>query len=188
MAKYRGMSANDGLLVIDRAQHGDVPAIHRIYAHYVETSLATFEIQAPSQLEMFTRWATVCQAGYPYLVARRGSRVLGYAYCSAYRLRPAYQRTVENSVYIAHDCVRQGAGKALLMALVQRCASAGFRQMVAVIGDSANDSSIALHTSVGFEPVGTLKNVGHKFQRWVDTVLMQLALNPQNASNLGDKT
>ncbi|MDR0440905.1 MAG: GNAT family N-acetyltransferase [Candidatus Accumulibacter sp.] len=161
---------------IEPARSEDIGDIQAIYAHYVGNSLATFEIEAPAVSQMLSRWADTVRAGYPYLAARRDGRVIGYAYAGAYRARPAYCYTVENSIYVARDAHRSGVGRALLRQLIDRCAQSGFHQMVAVIGDSANASSIGLHTAMGFTHAGILRKVGRKFDRWVDSVLMQREL------------
>ncbi|MGE5536293.1 MAG: N-acetyltransferase family protein, partial [Acidobacteriota bacterium] len=114
----------------------------------------------------------------PYIVAEIDGAVAGYAYASLYRTRPAYRFTVENSVYVAPELHRRGIGRKLLEQLIEECTARGFRQMIAVIGDSNQAASIALHKACGFEPVGTLKNIGYKFDRWLDTPLMQRALGP----------
>jgi phosphinothricin acetyltransferase len=160
----------------------DIPAIARIYGHWVTHGLASFELDPPGEAEMARRRAAVLEGGYPYLVAEapgeaRG-RVLGYAYASAYRTRPAYRFAVENSVYVAPEAGRGGVGRALLAALIARCETQGFRLMVAVIGDSANAPSIGLHAACGFRQAGLLPAVGWKHGRWVDSVLMTRPLGP----------
>ncbi len=164
-----------GAAVVD-AEPAHVDAIARIYAHYVATSPATFEETAPGADEMRARFDDVRGRGFPYLVAVDDGRVLGYAYASLYRARSAYRHTCENSVYVDPDARGRGLGRTLMEALLPRAAACGFRQMVAVIGDSGNASSIALHRAIGFDSVGTLTAVGWKFGRWVDVVLMQRAL------------
>ncbi|QQS12456.1 MAG: N-acetyltransferase [Rhodospirillales bacterium] len=154
----------------------DVPALARIYGHHVLTGLASFEEEAPSVEEMAKRRQGYLAGGFPYIVAERGGRVVGYAYASLYRARPAYRFTCENSIYIEAGDRRGGVGSALLPALIERCAALGFRQMVAVIGDSANAASIGVHAKFGFREVGTLRASGFKHGRWVDSVLMQRAL------------
>jgi phosphinothricin acetyltransferase len=154
----------------------DIPAITAIYAHAVKHGTATFEIEPPGEAEMADRFRALADGGFPYLVAERVGAVRGYAYAGAYRTRIAYRYTVENSVYIAPDCHRQGIGRALLDELVSEASVRGFRQMIAVIGDSAQAASIALHRAAGFEMVGTFAAVGFKFGRWLDTVLMQRPL------------
>jgi phosphinothricin acetyltransferase len=150
--------------------------VREIYAHHVLHSLATFETEPPNTEEMERRWQALRKAEYPYLVAERDGEVIGYAYASAYRLRPAYRYTTENSVYLRPDCIQQGIGRLLMTALVTACQERGFRQMIAVIGDSGNSASIGLHQSLGFTSVGILHSVGYKFGRWVDVVLMQRTL------------
>ncbi|WP_237214344.1 GNAT family N-acetyltransferase [Falsiroseomonas oryziterrae] len=164
-------------LTIRDSRDADIPVIAGIYGHWVTHGLASFELEAPDAEEMARRRAAVLTAGYPYLVAEgEGGRVLGYAYASAWRTRPAYRFGCENSVYVAPDAGRAGAGRALLGALIDRCEARGLRLMVAVIGDSGNAPSIALHRAMGFAPAGLLPATGWKHGRWVDTVLMTRAL------------
>jgi phosphinothricin acetyltransferase len=151
-------------------------AVQSIYAHYVLHDLCSFEEVPPSVDQMLSRRAEVLRLGLPYLVAIEAGDVVGYAYAGAWRTRPAYRNTVESSIYVAPGRHGRGIGSALLAELVARCAKAGLAQMVAVIGNSANAGSIRLHEGQGFEHVGVLRNVGFKFGRWVDTVLMQRAL------------
>ena len=154
----------------------DIPAIAAIYAHHVLHGLASFELEAPDAREMAKRRAHITELGLPYLVAQIGGCVAGYAYAAPYRARPAYRHTVEDSIYIHHDFSGRGAGSALMAALIAACETAGHRQMIAVIGDSANTASIGLHAKFGFTRAGLLPAVGWKFGRWVDSVLMQRAL------------
>jgi phosphinothricin acetyltransferase len=151
-------------------------AVTEIYAHHVLNGLATFEEVPPSLAEMSRRRAAVLDLGLPYLVAEIDGRVVGYSYATSYRPRPAYRYTVENSIYIAPGQQRRGIGSALLDTLIARCSAGPWRQMLAVIGDSDNAGSLAVHRRAGFQPVGTLSCVGFKFGRWVDTVLMQRPL------------
>ena len=151
-------------------------AIQAIYAHYVLHERCSFEEEAPGVEEMRARRAEVQQRGLPYLVACIGGEVAGYAYATLYRPRSAYRHTVEDSVYVKRGLHGRGVGKALLHTVIARCEAAGFRQMIAVVGDSANIGSTRLHESVGFQRVGTLRNVGFKFGDWIDTVLMQRTL------------
>jgi len=160
----------------------DVPAICAIYAHHVLHGLASFEIEPPSEAEMARRREAVVAGGYPYFIAEREGELLGYAYASAYRTRPGYRYAAENSVYIRHDCVGQGIGRRLLDALIPACEERGLRQLIAIIGDSANHASITLHRKAGFIEIGTFRSVGYKFGRWVDSVLMQRALGPGDAT------
>jgi phosphinothricin acetyltransferase len=158
------------------AAEEDLAAVTAIYAHHVRTGTATFEIDAPDTAEIARRWREVAARGLPYLVAVVDGEVVGYAYAAPYRPRPAYRYTVEDSVYV-HDAARgRGVGRALLAALIEAADRVGARQMVAVIGDAANEPSIRLHAALGFEHVGVLSNVGNKFNRWLDVVLMQRAL------------
>ncbi len=152
--------------------------IQSIYAHHVLHGLATFEEVPPSVAEMAERRATVLAAGLPYLAAEVDGRVVGYSYATAFRPRPAYRYTVEDSVYVRDGMAGRGIGVALLGELVRRCETGPWRQMVAVIGDSANAASISLHRRLGFRPAGTLAAVGFKLGRWVDTVQMQRPLGP----------
>lgn len=154
----------------------DMSAVQAIYAHYVSHGLATFEEIPPSVDEMMSRRAAVLNAGLPYLAAEIDGRLVGYAYATAYRPRPAYRYTIEDSIYVAPDHVGRGIGRALLTSLIARCEQGPWRQMLAVIGNSGNAGSIALHGSLGFRPVGTFTSVGFKFGQWVDTVLMQRSL------------
>ena len=160
------------------ATQADLPAIQAIYAHHVLHGLATFEEVPPGVEELRRRHADITDRGLPYLAAMRGGEVLGYGYCAPYRLRSAYRYAIEDSIYIRQDALGQGMGAALLAALVVRSAALGYRQLIAVIGDSANASSIALHARHGFLRVGTLRSSGYKFGRWVDSVLMQRPLGP----------
>jgi L-amino acid N-acyltransferase YncA len=158
------------------AAHGDIPEISAIYAEAVLTGTATFEIEAPGEAEMARRMSALLEGGYPYFVAEGAGVVLGYGYAGRYRERIAYRNTVEDSIYLAADARGRGIGGALLAALIDRCDGSGFRQMIAVIGDSGHAASIRLHMSAGFVLVGTFKDVGYKHGRWLDTVLMQRTL------------
>ncbi|MFS8036414.1 N-acetyltransferase family protein [Xanthobacter sp. AM11] len=158
------------------ATPADIPAIAAIYDEAVRTGTASFEVTPPGAAEMARRHAAITEGGYPYLVMEEDGAVLGYAYASAFRPRIAYRHTVENSIYVAPAAQGRGVGRALLEALLVQCEAAGFRQMVAVIGDSANAGSIGLHRACGFQPAGLLEATGLKFGRWIDTVLMQRPL------------
>jgi L-amino acid N-acyltransferase YncA len=147
--------------------------------------LATFELEPPSARQMLARRADILRGGYPYLVARRDGEVAGYACGSAWRSRPAYRHTVEDSIYVAPGMRQAGAGSALLRELIRQCEQRGFRQMVAVVGNSANTGSLRVHEALGFTRVGTLGCVGYKFGQWVDTVLMQRALGEGSTSSGG---
>lgn len=161
---------------IRAAQKADLPQITAIYAHFVRTHPATFELDPPDEAEMTARWTKVCAAGLPYIVAADDDDILGYCYVTPYRPRPAYRFTLENSIYIAPDQQRRGIGGALLKQVLDTCQRQGYREVVAIIGDSQNAASIALHQQAGFVHVGTLKNVGLKFDRWLDSVIMQRSL------------
>ena len=162
--------------MIRRSRAEDVPVITAIYAHHVETGTASFETVAPDESEIRRRWDALTEKNYPYFVAELGAQVCGYAHAGPYRTHPAYRYSVENSVYVVNTAHRRGVGKALLRTLIQSCKDQGFRQMIAIIGDSENKGSIYLHESVGFSLIGNTKNVGYKHNRWLDSVLMQLAL------------
>jgi phosphinothricin acetyltransferase len=154
----------------------DVAALQAIYAHHVLHGLASFELVPPAVDEMHSRFDGISSAGFPYLVAVEAGTVLGYAHASAYRTRPGYRFTVEDSVYIDPRHVGRGFGRRLLTRLIGECERRGHRQMLAVIGDWANTPSIELHRACGFNVTGKLQSVGFKFGRWVDSVLMQRAL------------
>ena len=154
----------------------DLPAVLAIYAQEVRHGTASFELEPPDLAELGRRHARVRALGLPWLVAELPRGIAGFAYASSYRERPAYRFTVENSVYVADWARGRGIGRTLLLQLVAEARAAGARQMVAVIGDSANLGSIALHRACGFADVGVLRDVGRKFDRWLDTVLMQRAL------------
>jgi len=172
-------------LVVREAGERDLPGITAIYAHHVRTGLATFEVVPPDVAEMVRRRANVLACELPYFVAEDGDEVLGYAYAAPYRTRAGYRYTVEDSIYVDPAAVGRGVGRALLERLIEACAAGGCRQMVAVIGDSANLASIGLHEACGFTRVGTLPSVGFKFGRWVDSVLMQRALGAGDRSPPG---
>ena len=154
----------------------DIGTITAIYRYHVLHGLASFEIEPPAATEMERRYTTIRELGLPYLVAESGGKIAGYAYAAEYRARPAYRYTVEDSVYVDNDHAALGIGSALMPQLITGCAAAGRRQIIAVIGDSANHPSIRLHEKFGFERVGLLPAVGFKFGRWVDSVLMQRSL------------
>lgn len=170
-------------MIVRPATLADIPAITAIYDEAVRTGTATFELDPPDEAEMARRFEAVTGGAYPYLVATaQGEGILGYAYGSAFRTRPAYRFTVEDSIYVAPFAQKRGVGRALLKALLNACESGGFRQMLAVIGDSGNSGSIALHRAAGFTPVGTLTASGLKFGRWIDTVIMQRPLGVGDAT------
>jgi len=178
---HPGAASSKSVLVRD-ATAADMAAIQAIYAHEVLHGLATFEETPPDVDEMRTRRAAVRAAGLPYLTAELDGRVVGYSYATAYRPRPAYRQTIEDSVYVAEGMQRRGVGRALLGALIARCEQGPWRQMIAVIGNRGNDGSIGLHAAHGFRHVGTLEAVGFKLGRWVDTVLMQRDLGPGSST------
>lgn len=156
----------------------DMAAVQATYAREVLRGLASFEEVPPDTSAMESRRNAVVALGLPWLVAERDGRVAGYAYASSYRPRPAYRHTVESSVYVDPAARGKGVARALMAELIARCEAGGWRQMIAVIGDSANVASIGLHAAMGFHHVGTFEAVGFKFGRWVDSVLMQRPLGP----------
>jgi phosphinothricin acetyltransferase len=156
----------------------DIPPIHAIYSHHVLKGLASFEEEPPPPEELRRRYEEITGRGLPYLVADFGGTIAGYGYCALYRTRSAYRYALEDSVYVRPDAQGRGVGTALLSELIQRCEALGYRQLIAVIGDSAHAASIGLHANLGFLRVGTLRSVGFKFGRWVDSVIMQRALGP----------
>jgi phosphinothricin acetyltransferase len=170
--------------LIRSVREADLEEIRAIYGKEVLEGVASFEIEPPQIEEMRARLGRVCNAKLPYLVAELDGRIAGFAYAVPYRPRPAYRYTVENSIYVARWAQRQGIGSQLLDTLVNACESAGVRQIVAIIGSGQHtaSASIRAHEKAGFHKVGTLENVGWKLGKWVDTVVMQRALNP-NADN-----
>jgi L-amino acid N-acyltransferase YncA len=160
----------------------DLSAITEIYQHAVLFGTATFELIPPDHAEMTRRFESLMDGGFPYFVAAQGGSPVGYAYAGPYRPRPAYRFTVENSVYLAPSAQRRGIGSALLQQLIAEAQARGYRQMIAVIGDSANAGSIGVHSRAGFGMIGTHPNVGLKFGRWLDTVMMQRALGEGGAT------
>ncbi len=163
-------------LLVRPGTDADVPAITAIYAHAVLHGSGTFELDALSTVDMALRRSAVLARGWPWLVAERDGRVLGYAYANDFRPRPAYRFCLEDSIYVDPQAQGGGVGRALLTELVARCEARGARQMLAVIGDSANAGSIALHRTAGFRDCGRFEAAGWKFDRWLDVVLMQRAL------------
>ena len=164
--------------VIGPAGVADLGPVAEIFAHYVTRSVVTFETEPPTVADWQVRLDTLASRGLPFLVARTGGEVAGYAYASPWRPKPAYRHTVEDTVYLAPDAIGRGLGRRLLAELLSRAGQAGARQMVAVIADAGADSeaSIALHRALGFVHAGRLTAVGHKHGRWIDTVLMQRGL------------
>jgi len=169
-------------LTIRPSTPADLPAITAIYAWNVTNGTGTFELEAPDQAEMTRRRDDVLAKGLPWLVAERDGTVLGYAYANLFRPRRAYRFCLEDSIYLANEARGQGVGKVLLAELLGRCEAAGARQMLAVIGDSANAGSIGVHRALGFEHVGVMKSAGWKFDDWRDVVIMQKALGPGDAT------
>jgi len=170
-------------IAIRTATPDDIPAITRIYAHAVVHGTATFEIDPPDETEMARRYRALVDASFPYLVAEVDGRVVGYAYAGQYRPRIGYRWTVEDSIYIAPDLHRRGVGRALLTRLIGETETHGFRQMIAVIGDSTQTASIALHEALGFQHIGMLHAVAFKHGGWRDSILMQRALGAGAASD-----
>ena len=165
-------------ILVRDANETDMSAVAGIYAKHVLHGLASFEEVPPPLDEMKSRRAGVLKLGLPYLVAELDNHVVGYSYATFYRARPAYRYTVEDSVYVADGLHGRGIGTALLAELIGRCEQGHWRQMLAIIGDSDNAASIALHRRMGFTSCGTLLSVGFKHGRWVDSVFMQRALGP----------
>ncbi|WP_119419913.1 GNAT family N-acetyltransferase [Desertibaculum subflavum] len=163
-------------VLVRPAVTADMAAVQAIYAHHVRHGLASFEDDPPSLDEVIRRWRDVVDRDLPYVVAEQGGEILGYAYAGPYRTRPAYRYTLENSVYVREGLQQRGVGRAAMRVVLSECAARGYRQMIAVIGDSANEGSIRLHERLGFARVGLLTAVGFKFGRWVDSVLMQRSL------------
>jgi phosphinothricin acetyltransferase len=170
------MSARDAAFTIRDAADDDLAAVTTIYADHVRNGLGSFEEEPPPLAEIARRRADVLAKGLPYIVAAAAGAILGYAYGAPYRARSAYRFSVEDSIYVAAGNAGRGVGRALLATLVTRCTEAGYRQMVAVIGDSGNAGSIVLHERLGFRRVGLLPAIGFKHGRWVDSVLMQREL------------
>ncbi|KAK9321540.1 GNAT family N-acetyltransferase [Lipomyces orientalis] len=167
---------------VRQAEMNDMEEITSIYNYYVEHGTATYETDPISVEEMTQRWAAQHEQGYPYLVASCNSKIAGYAYVRAYNTRAAYRNTVENSVYVDPSFVGRQIGTALLGNLIEACTAIGYRQVVAVVGDTANEASIRLHESQGFRIVGSLTSVGYKHGQWLSTVILQRSIGD------GDKT
>ncbi|MDP3660579.1 GNAT family N-acetyltransferase [Phenylobacterium sp.] len=169
-------------MILRAATIQDAPALAALYGHHVIEGVGTFEETPPSPEQMEARRAAVVVHGLPWLVAELNGRMLGFAYAGPFRMRSAYRHTVEDSVYIAPDVQRTGVGRTLLAAVIARCEAMGLRQMVAVIGDSGNASSIGLHAALGFEAAGVGPGLGYKQGRWLDVVWMVRPLNGGTAS------
>ncbi|HSV29905.1 MAG TPA: GNAT family N-acetyltransferase [Candidatus Omnitrophota bacterium] len=164
-------------VVIRDATEADMAQVQSIYTFYVTRTAASFEEEPPGVDEMIRRRAATLERGLPFLVAEEKGEVLGYTYAGPFRSRSAYRYTVEDSIYVAPFVVRRGIGRQLLGGLIDRCTALGYRQMIGVIGDSANQGSIALHRALGFRQEGVLRGVGLKFGRWVDVVIMHRELH-----------
>lgn len=172
-------------LTIRPAEPRDLAAVTAIYADEVLHRTATFELEPPDEAEMARRLDGVRAHGLPWVVAQLDDRVVGYGYLSPFRLRPAYRYCVELSVYVAPDSHRRGVGRALMQALIEAARARGLRHLIGAIGDSANDGSIGLHAAFGFREAGVWREVGWKFDRWIDVVLMQLDLTPDGLAPIG---
>lgn len=169
-------------MIVRDAAEDDIAAVQAIYGHAVLTGSGTFEYEAPPLDEMKTRWRSVVGYGLPYIVAEIEGAVAGYGACTPFRPRTGYRYTVEDSVYVDPRFQRRGVARALLAELIARAEAAGFRQMVAVIGDSANAGSVALHRAAGFTDAGVFRSVGFKHDKWTDIVFMQRALGQGDAT------
>jgi len=163
-------------ITIRPALKTDIPAIAAIYDDHVRTGLASFEYDPPGEVEMQRRYQAIHERGYPYLVACDDATVIGYSYASAFHTRKAYEKTVENAIYLAPAAQGKGIGKKLLAALIDECRNRGFLQMIAVIAKLDPPVSISLHERLGFHHAGTITKVGYKHGQWLDVVYMQRAL------------
>ncbi len=161
----------------------DLPAVAGIFAHYVRRSVATFEEDPPSAAAWRRKRDEIAARGLPFLVAEAGGQVAGYAYATAWRDKPGYRHTAEDTVYVAPDSTGHGLGRSLLEAVIEQCARAGIRQLVAVVADTGIPASLALHRACGFVEAGRLRAVGWKHGRWIDTVLMQRPLTADGAAS-----
>ena len=170
------MEPAPGGAVIRPYTDDDAPAVSRIYAHFVEHSVATFDLEAPGPADWRAKVTGITSAGWPFLVAVEGPDVVGFGYVSPWRARPAYAATVEDTLYLAPGRTGRGLGRALLTAVLDRAAAAGAQQSIAVIADSGDPASQALHSALGFVEAGRLRRVGFKHGRWLDVVLMQASL------------
>ena len=164
------------MTMIRPSRDEDIAAITAIYAHHVLNGTGTFEIDPPSVADMTSRRADVLSKGLPYIVAEEAGQVIGYAYCTWFKPRPAYRFSAEDSIYVAPGVHGKGIGRALLAELAAQAERVGIRKLIAVIGDSSNAGSVGVHRSLGFEHVGILKSCGWKFDQWLDVVLMEKAL------------
>lgn len=164
-------------MIVRPATEQDADALAAIYSHAVLTGFGTFEEEPPSAIDMEGRRRLIADRDLPYLVAEDEGRVMGFAYAGPFRARAAYRYTLEDSVYVAPDAAGKGVGRALLTAIIAACEAMGVRQLIAVVGDSGNSASLALHRSLGFEQTGIGRSVGFKHGRWVDIVQLQKPLN-----------
>ena len=160
----------------------DIAAITAIYAHHVLNGTGTFEVDPPSVADMTSRRADVLAKGLPFIVAEEAGQVIGYAYCTWFKPRPAYRFSAEDSIYLAPGVHGKGIGRALLAELAAQAERVGIRKLIAVIGDSSNAGSVGVHRSLGFEHVGILKSCGWKFDQWLDVVVMEKALGPGDST------
>jgi phosphinothricin acetyltransferase len=174
-------------VTIRASREADMPSVHRIYAHHVLHGFGSFEEEPPDLAELMRRRAEYLSRRLPYLVAEMDGRIVGYAYAGPWRTRTAYRWTVENSIYVDPAHARHGIGRRLMEELIAQCTALGFRQMIAVIGDSANAPSIRLHEAMGFVHAGNLRNVGRKRGRWLDSVMMQRTLGEGAATEPMEK-
>ena len=170
------------MLIIRPSNDTDLPAITEIYAHHVLTGTGTFEVDPPSLDDMRGRRADVLSKGLPWLVAVENEKVVGYAYCNWFKPRPAYRFSAEDSIYLSPEVAGKGVGRTLLAELIAQAQRVGVRKLIAVIGDSANAGSIAVHKSAGFQTVGVLKSCGWKFDKWLDVVMMDKALGEADST------
>lgn len=171
------------MLIIRPSTDTDLPAITAIYGHHVRTGTGTFEVDPPSLDDMRGRRADVLSKGLPWLVAVDDGNVVGYTYCNWFKPRPAYRFSAEDSIYLSPEAIGKGIGHTLLAELLAQAQRAGVRKLIAVIGDSANMGSIAVHKSAGFQPVGVLKSCGWKFDKWLDVVMMDKALGEADSTS-----
>lgn len=169
--------ARDGNMILREAKEADIVGIQAIYAHYVLNTAFSFEEEPPDSTEMNRRRLEVTSKGLPYLVAEKNGKIAGFAYAGPFRTRSAYRYTLEDSIYVAPEMRSCGVGKALLGEVIRKSTLLGYRQMIAVIGDSTNTASIALHGKLGFHQEGVLRGVGYKFGRWYDVVIMHMPLS-----------
>lgn len=163
-------------MIIRPATEQDIAQITQIYSHHVLNGTGTFEVDPPSEQDMQTRWQDVCQKKLPYLVLEDEGKIMGFAYCNWFKPRPAYRFSAEDSIYMHPSSLGKGWGKLLMAELLSQAQRAGVRKLIAVIGDTANKGSIGLHSAMGFVNVGTISACGWKFNRWLDIVLMEIAL------------